>query len=101
VNANKYIENALPPIELFMKNNCSIVLGTDSLASNWSLNILDEMKTIRKNFPGIPLQELLQWATSNGAKALEMYDQLGSFEKGKKPGVALINEENLSAKKIL
>jgi cytosine/adenosine deaminase-related metal-dependent hydrolase len=101
VNANKYIEDALPPIELFMKNNCTIVLGTDSLASNWSLNILDEIKTIRKNFPEIPLQELLSWATINGAKALEMDDQLGSFERGKKPGIILINEENLSAKKIL
>jgi imidazolonepropionase-like amidohydrolase len=91
----------LPPIELFRKNNCAIVLGTDSLASNWRLNILDEIKTIRKNFPEIPLQELLGWATINGAKALEMDDQSGSFEKGKKPGIVLINEENLSAKKIL
>jgi aminodeoxyfutalosine deaminase len=101
VNANKYIEDALPPIELFRKNNCTIVLGTDSLASNWSLNILDEIKTINKNFPEIPFQEIFQWATSNGAKALEMDDQLGSFENGKKPGVVLINEETLSAKRIL
>lgn len=101
VNANKYIEDALPPIELFRNNNCTIVFGTDSLASNWSLNIIDEIKTIRKNFPDIPLREILQWATSNGAKALEMDDQLGSFEKGKRPGMVLINEEILSAKRIL
>jgi cytosine/adenosine deaminase-related metal-dependent hydrolase len=94
VNANKYIEDALPPIELLRKNNCEIILGTDSLASNWSLNILDEIKTIRKNFPSIPIAEILQWATSNGAKALQMDDQLGSFEKGKRPGIILINEEN-------
>jgi cytosine/adenosine deaminase-related metal-dependent hydrolase len=100
VNANKYIEDALPPIELFRKNNCTVVLGTDSLASNWSLNIMDEIKTIRKNFSAIPLEELLQWTTSNAAKALEM-DQLGSFEKGKKPGVVLISEQDLSAKRIL
>jgi cytosine/adenosine deaminase-related metal-dependent hydrolase len=101
VNANKFIEDALPPIELLRKNNCAIVLGTDSLASNWSLNILDEIKTIRKNFPQITLQDLLQWATSNGAKALEIDDQLGSFEKGKKAGVVLIDENNLSVKRIL
>jgi len=91
VNANQYIEKALPPIEMLRKNNCTVVLGTDSLASNWSLNILDEIKTIRKNFPSIPLEEILQWATSNGAKALKMDNELGSFEKGKKPGIVLIN----------
>lgn len=100
VNANKYIEDVLPPIELFRKNSCTIVLGTDSLASNWSLSILDEIKTIRKNFPKIPLSEILQWATSNGAKALEMDNHLGSFEKGKKPGIVLIDEENFSAKRF-
>jgi aminodeoxyfutalosine deaminase len=91
----------LPDIEMFRRNNCTIVLGTDSLASNWSLNIMDEIKTISQNFPGIPFQELLQWATINGAKALSMDDQLGSFEKGKSPGVVLIDEKNLSAKRIL
>jgi aminodeoxyfutalosine deaminase len=101
VNANKYIENALPPIELFRKNNCSIVLGTDSLASNWSLNILDEIKMIRNSFPAIPLEEILRWATINGAMALEMDDQLGALELGKKPGIVLINEQNLSAKRII
>lgn len=95
INANQYIENAVPPIELFRKNNCNIVLGTDSLASNWSLSILDEMKTIRKFFPLIELEELLNWATLNGAKALEMDQILGSFEKGKQPGIVHF-DENLS-----
>jgi cytosine/adenosine deaminase-related metal-dependent hydrolase len=40
INANLYIEDAIPPIDLLLKNNCTIVLGTDSLASNWSLNLL-------------------------------------------------------------
>ncbi len=91
INANQYIENAVPPIDLLRKNGCSIVIGTDSLASNWSLNMLDELKTISKHFPSVPLNELLQWATLNGAKALQMDDHLGSFEKGKKPGVVLVS----------
>ncbi|MBV9963835.1 MAG: amidohydrolase family protein [Parafilimonas sp.] len=107
-NANLYIENKLPPVELFRKNNCSIVLGTDSYSSNWSLNILDEMKTIQKNFPSLKAAELLQWSTINGAKALGFDDVFGSFEKGKKPGVVLINNiynnkltEHSAAKRIL
>lgn len=101
VNANRYIENTLPPIELFRKNRCSIVLGTDSLASNWSLSMADELRTICTNFPGIPMEEMLRWATSNGAKALQMEDQLGSFEKGKRPGVVLIDESNITARRIV
>lgn len=98
-NANMYIENSLPPINLFKQNNCNMVIGTDSLASNRSLNILDEMKIINQNFPSIGLKELLIWATLNGAKALNMNSTLGSFEKGKKPGVILIDnlfEDNIS-----
>lgn len=101
VNANKYIEDNIPPIDLFRKNKCSIVLGTDSLASNWSLSILDEIKIIRENFPSIPLHELLQWATFNGAKALQMESELGSFEKGKQPGVVLISPEMDIVKRLL
>lgn len=94
INANLYIENVIPPIDLLMKNNCKIVLGTDSLASNHSLSILDEMKTIAQHFPHIDLPTILQWATINGAEALQMNEQLGNFEKGKKPGVILL--ENLN-----
>lgn len=101
VNANKYIEDAFPPIEMFRENDCNIVLGTDSLASNWSLNILDEIKTIRKNFPPIPLEEMLQWATLNGAKALGVSSFLGSFERGKKPGVVLLSENFKTARVLV
>jgi cytosine/adenosine deaminase-related metal-dependent hydrolase len=90
INANQYIEKAIPPVDVLRKHNCSIVIGTDSLASNHSLSILDELKTIHRYFPAIPLNELLRWATLNGAKALQMDQQLGSFEKGKTPGVVLI-----------
>lgn len=103
-NANKYIEQAFPPLEMFINNNCNIVLGTDSLASNRCLNVLDEMKTIHRNSPAILLEEMLIWATNNGAKALQMNNQLGSFEKGKKPGVVLIDgleNNHLSAKSAI
>lgn len=93
INANQYIEKAVPPIDLLQKNDCSVVIGTDSLASNHNLSILDELKTIHRHFPGIPVDTLLQWATYNGARALQMDDRKGCFEKGKAPGVILI--ENL------
>lgn len=100
VNANQYIEQNIPPIEMLRKHHCNIVLGTDSLASNWSLSILDEMKNIQQNFPLIPLEELLTWATLNGAKALQMNDKLGSFEQGKQPGVVLLQGFDVNFKDL-
>jgi cytosine/adenosine deaminase-related metal-dependent hydrolase len=100
INANQYIENAVPPIDLLRDYGCTITLGTDSLASNWSLNIMGEIKTIQKFFPSIGLAEMLQWATINGAKALQMDAMLGSFEQGKTPGLVFIQPDNLTSKRI-
>jgi cytosine/adenosine deaminase-related metal-dependent hydrolase len=85
--ANLYIQQALPPVGLLRKEGCVITLGTDSLASNYGLNILSEMKMIQDEFPEVPLEELLNWATSNGARALHIGDRFGSFGKEKQPGV--------------
>lgn len=94
IRANQYIEHAVPPLELLQNKKCNLVLGTDSLASNHGLDILAEMQTIHKHFPKTPLTDLLTWATSNGAKALQMNDRFGSFEIGKKPGVLVIEGAN-------
>ncbi len=93
-NANQYIEQTMPPVELLRSEKARLVIGTDSYASNWSLNILDELKTIQQYHPQIPLAEMLGWATINGAEALQMDKHLGSFEKGKQPGVVLITGVN-------
>ncbi|GAB3419033.1 amidohydrolase family protein [Niabella aquatica] len=89
-NANEYISRAQPPVGLLIKNDCNIVLGTDSLASNHQLNIWEEIKTLQRHFPELSLERMLSWATINGAKALKIEKQYGSFEKGKKPGIAII-----------
>jgi cytosine/adenosine deaminase-related metal-dependent hydrolase len=84
----------MPNIDLLRRYNANITIGTDSLASNHQLSILDELKTITAFFPEIQLEELLQWATLNGAKALLQDHQFGSFENGKRPGVILISKLN-------
>lgn len=90
-NSNLYIENQLPPLELFRKEQVNICVGTDSLASNHELSILSEMKTLQANFPELKLEELLSWTCLNGAKALQIDNNFGSFEVGKKPGINLIS----------
>ena len=94
-NANEYIEGNQPNYELFLNEKCTV--GTDSLASNWSLSILDELKTITKKNSAIPLATLIKWATYNGAQFLG-FDKLGSIAKGKSPGLNLI--ENVDLEKM-
>jgi len=100
VNANLYIENKTPPIEMLVRHNCPIVLGTDSYSSNWQLSIAKEIKAIRSNFPSLSVETILQWATINGAKALQWDNELGSFEKEKKPGGILLDPTFESSTRI-
>lgn len=99
-NANLYIENKMPPILKLMEQGADLVLGTDSYSSNWQLSIASEIKTISERVPEIPLEKILQWATINGARALGREDELGSFEKGKKPGVVLL-DSHMNSKRLI
>ncbi len=92
-NANLYIENRLPRYSDFMERGATLCVGTDSLSSNWQLSILEEIKTIQRYQSEIASEELLRWATYNGAKALGYEDQIGSLEEGKSPGVLWIECE--------
>ena len=89
--ANLYIEGKLPEISIFQNFNGKILIGTDSLASNHQLSILEELKLIQTHFPEISLNQLLVWACRNGAEFFG-WESLGSFEKGKKPGILHIPE---------
>nr|WP_294899106.1 amidohydrolase family protein [uncultured Pedobacter sp.] len=89
-NANLYIEDRLPTYEFFKHSEFPITIGTDSLASNHTLSVLDEMKVLQKNIPDLPLNELLKWACINGAKFLGFDEDLGSIAVGKKPGLNLL-----------
>lgn len=92
-NANLYIENRLPNIPLLMASEAMICIGTDSLASNHQLSVMAELLTIKQQFPEIAWEKLLNWATYNGACALQMEQHIGSFEIGKRPGILHIKKD--------
>lgn len=95
--ANWYIERSLPNYDLWRKKNLKITVGTDSLASNDTLSILEELKLIQKNYPHISTEELLTWACKNGA-AFFGYAELGAFSTAYKPGIILI--ENVDGMRL-
>jgi cytosine/adenosine deaminase-related metal-dependent hydrolase len=100
-NSNAYIEKSVPPVNLLTEEGCVIVIGTDSLASNIKLSILEELKTLQLHFPLLSLEDLISWATVNGARALGEEDRFGIIEPGKKPGLLLLQNVDLINMKLL
>ena len=84
--ANLYIGNQLPAAQMMIEMGATLCIGTDSLASNNSLSMVDEMHTLQIN-SGLSASALLQMATLNGAKALDIHDVFGHFGRGAKPGI--------------
>lgn len=88
--SNIFIHNELPPVELMRKNGLKICLGTDSLSSNDDLDIMKELVCLHRNFPEVPMSELLTWASRNGAEFLGKEKQLGTLTPGARPGIVLV-----------
>jgi cytosine/adenosine deaminase-related metal-dependent hydrolase len=94
--SNEFIHETFPNIPLFLKYQDKICLGTDSLASNHSLEMLEEIKAIQARYPETDLHILLKWLTTNGANALQQQAKLG-----KRGGLIQIKNVNLQAMKLL
>lgn len=99
-HANKYIENKIADVRLWLAEGLNVCVGTDSLASNHQLSILDELKLMQKQFPKLDVNYLLKMATITGAKALNMDKKLGSFEKSKLPGIILLKNVDCQKPKL-
>lgn len=93
-NANLYIENKLPDYNLFKEYQNSLCIGTDSLASNDSLDLIAEANVILKNSNVFSLETILQMMTYNNASALNLENEFGSLIPGKNTGLNLLNFEN-------
>ena len=107
--SNIFIHNALPPLDLMRRNGLAIAIGTDSLSSNDDLDMMKELVCLHTNFPHVPMQELLTWASLNGARFLRKENKLGSLTPGKCPGIVHITDidsegfitENSRSKRII
>jgi cytosine/adenosine deaminase-related metal-dependent hydrolase len=100
-SSNLYISGAVPPAPMLTEEGCRIVIGTDSLASNSGLSILNEIRILQEKFTSLTIEQLIRWATYNGAIALNSLDEYGSIEPGKRPGLLLLENMDISRMKIL
>jgi len=60
----------------------NICLGTDSLATNQTLSLFDEMRAFQKKFPRVSPEEVLQMVTVYPARALRYESALGQIRPG-------------------
>jgi len=65
-----------------LRAGVNVCVGTDSLASNESLSILDELRFLRREAPDMPATGLIEMATARGAKALGMHGAIGALQPG-------------------
>lgn len=98
LGSNRYISGLRPPVELLRANGLNICVGTDSLASNGALSLVDELRLLGD---GVPLAERLLWATAGGAAALGFGDELGEIAPGRRPGVVVLEGIDFSAMRLL
>jgi cytosine/adenosine deaminase-related metal-dependent hydrolase len=70
-----------PPLPLLLDAGANVCVGTDSLASAPTLNVLDDVAALHRMFPDVAAATLLELATVNGAAALGIED-LGTIGPG-------------------
>lgn len=79
------------PVHLFKRQGIPLCLGTDSLASNDSLSLWDELRFALDAYNGeLTPEELLQLATSGGAAGLGLSGQVGLLEEGRRADLQVV-----------
>ena len=88
--SNLKLASGFCPVSDLMSHHVNVALGTDGAASNNNLDMIEEMKIaalMAKGMTGdassLPVHQVIEMATINGAKFLGLEDEIGSLEPGK------------------
>ncbi len=98
--SNNVLHNQLPDVPMMIKSGLKLCLGTDSLASNDSLSIFDEMKFLSQSFAEISPKDIIAMATANGAAALGFEKQFGRLTPGRRSKMIYLPINEHSANRI-
>ncbi len=95
---NMKLASGVANVPEYVKSGVVVALGTDGPASNNNLDMFEDMKIcalLHKLNTGdpsaVPAEQVLEFATINGAKALGLQDEIGSLEVGKKADIILVD----------
>ncbi len=105
--SNAKFGHGYAPFEAFLDTGIAVGLGSDSVASNNTCDMLEESRfasLVARNRVGssrfITADEMLKTATLGGAKALGLSDQIGSLEPGKQADVAVVTLANIAQQPV-
>jgi cytosine/adenosine deaminase-related metal-dependent hydrolase len=90
------------PVRQFLDSGVNVALGTDSLASNTSLSMIDEMRFLFEKRRDIKAEEIFRAATLNGAAALDFGGSLGRLRQGYLADMTVLEvPPNLGSRQLL
>jgi cytosine/adenosine deaminase-related metal-dependent hydrolase len=90
VRSNHFLKSGRAPLEQMKIQGIHFGIGTDSLASNSSLDPFEELRFLKERYQGFSDEALLQMITVNSAEVLGMSEMIGSVEKGKKADLVVM-----------
>ena len=96
--SSEFFARADHPMRRLVDLGVNIALGTDSLASNATLSMLDDVKFLARRHRKVFPAKFWEMATENGAAALGVAKQTGTLEKKKSADMAVIGVEGCSAR---
>jgi cytosine/adenosine deaminase-related metal-dependent hydrolase len=80
--SHAWFERAPFPWRTYLRAGVRLALGTDSLASNESLDLRREMQLARRSAPWLAPEQVFAMATDAGAAALGMQGRIGTLQVG-------------------
>ncbi|MBT4213685.1 MAG: TRZ/ATZ family hydrolase [Porticoccaceae bacterium] len=101
--SNLKLANGFCPVVKFIENEVNVALGTDSAASNNTLDLFSEIKSasllakaVSRDAASLDAHAALRMATINGAKALAWDNEIGSLELGKQADIIAVKIDSIS-----
>jgi len=91
--SNRFLRVGKAPVEGMLRHGLLPSLGTDSIASNETLDLWREMQILREEHPDVDPARILEMATLGGAAALQYEDDFGSLSPQRKAVFLEVNSE--------
>jgi cytosine/adenosine deaminase-related metal-dependent hydrolase len=85
--SNRNLGVGLPPVPDLLAAGVRLCLGTDSLASVGSLDLMEDVTALARAFRSLPAEAIVRMATAGGAEALDLPD-LGTIAPGQRAALA-------------
>jgi 5-methylthioadenosine/S-adenosylhomocysteine deaminase len=94
--SNHHLRVGIAPLPRYLTSGLRVGLGTDSLGSNDTLSLWDEMRFALTLYGGaVTAEQLLTMATLGGAAALGMAAAIGSLTPGKRADLIAVAADRL------